>query len=568
MMMTQSLKVTLDINGVTHHPEVAPMATLAEVLREQIGLTGTKIGCDAGDCGACTVLMDGEQACACLVPAIQAEGVRIETVEGSGPNGLTERLRQSFLAHGAAQCGICTPGMLMAATSLLARVAAPGRDEIENALGGVLCRCTGYLKIIEAIEAVARGWNGPAVPSPETGCAVGSGMARADGLAKVMGTDKFGADEAPADALWLRAIRSPHAKARFTIGDLAPVLKSHPGLERIMLAKDVPGENSFGVFPHLKDQPILADGHVRYRGEAIALLVGSKAAVMSFSDSDLPVSWVVEKPLTGVQAALAEGAAALHADKPDNVLARGNLVRGDVAAAHTAAAARSETRFTTAFVEHAYIEPEAGYAIPYGEGPDQIEIVACTQAPYMDREDAARAVGLPFDAIRIRPSACGGGFGGKLDVSIQPLLAIAAFVTKRPVRIIYSRTESMASSTKRHPAEIWAKASADKDGNLTAVQVVGDFNTGAYASWGPTVANRVPVHATGPYKVANASSQTRAVLTNEPPAGAFRGFGIPQSSLATETLMDDLAEQLGMDRWEFRRRNAIGKGDMTASGRS
>ena len=565
-MTSSTVSVTLDVNGHRHCEQVQPMATLAEVLRETLDLTGTKIGCDAGDCGACTVLMDGEQVCACLVPAVQADGAAIATVEGAGPQGLTERLRQSFLAHGAAQCGICTPGMLMAATALLAREPSASAAQIENAIGGVLCRCTGYLKIIEAIAAVAKGWNGPAVASPAAGCAVGSGMARADGLAKVSGTDRFGADEAPADALWLRVIRSPHARARFTIGDLAPALAGHPGLERIMLARDVPGENSFGVFPHLKDQPILADGHVRYRGEAIALLVGTKEAVMGFFDRDLPVTWVIEKPLTGVYAALSEGAPLLHADKPGNVLARGNLVSGDVEAAHAAAAATSETRFTTAFVEHAYIEPEAGYAIPHGAGPDAIEVVACTQAPYMDKEDVARAVGLPLDAVRIRPTACGGGFGGKLDVSVQPLLAIAAYVTKRPVRIIFNRTESMASSTKRHPAEIWAKSSADKDGNLTAVQLIGDFNTGAYASWGPTVANRVPVHSTGPYKVANASSQTRAVLTHEPPAGAFRGFGIPQASLATETLMDDLAEQLGMDRWAFRRKNAIGKGDRTASG--
>ena len=229
------------------------------------------------------------------------------------------------------------------------------------------------------------------------------------------------------------------------------------------------------------------------------------------------------------------------------MLTRGNLKCGDVAAGHAAAAATVEGRFETAFVEHAYIEPEAGYAVPVG---DRIEVSACTQAPYMDRDEVARVLGVDETKVRIRPTACGGGFGGKLDVSVQPLLAVAAQVTGRPVRIVYSRTESMASTTKRHPARIWAKASADAAGRLTAFEMQADFNTGAYASWGPTVANRVPVHASGPYRVPNVWNRSRAIYTNETPAGAFRGFGVPQAAIAGEALMDDLAEALGLDRWQ------------------
>jgi CO/xanthine dehydrogenase Mo-binding subunit len=222
--------------------------------------------------------------------------------------------------------------------------------------------------------------------------------------------------------------------------------------------------------------------------------------------------------------------------------------------------------FETAFVEHAYIEPEAGYAVPIGAGPDSIEVTATTQAPYMDLEETARVLGVATSRVRIRPTACGGGFGGKLDVSVQPLLAVAAWVTRRPVRIVYSRVESMASTTKRHPARIRARAAADAEGRLTAFEMQADFDTGAYASWGPTVANRVPVHGMGPYRVPNVSITTRAVYTHRTPSGAFRGFGVPQAAIAHETLLDDLALRLGIDRWSIREANALRQGDVTASG--
>src|SRR6185503_8939103 len=291
-----------------------------------------------------------------------------------------------------------------------------------------------------------------------------------------------------------------------------------------------------------------------------------RSAVEGLSDADLPIAWQPEPPLTGIGAALAPGAHALHTAFPDNVLARGNLRCGDVAAGHARAAATADGEFQTSSVEHAYIEPEAGFAVAIGPGPDRIEVTACTQAPYMDREEVARVLGVAPARVRIRPTACGGGFGGKLDVSVQPLLAVAAWVTRRPVRIVYTRTESMTSTTKRHPARIWAKSSADAQGRLAAFEMRADFNTGAYASWGPTVANRVPVHGMGPYKVANAHLRTRAVYTNETPAGAFRGFGVPQAALTHETLMDDLAQQLQLDRWAIRRLNALDHGDATPSG--
>ncbi|RTL61107.1 MAG: 2Fe-2S iron-sulfur cluster binding domain-containing protein [Hyphomicrobiales bacterium] len=558
-------RIVLTLNGHEQTIDAEPFASLADTLREKLGLTGTKIGCEAGDCGACTVLLDGRQVCACLVPTCQADGCDVTTVEGAGPHGLTDKLRNAFLAHGAAQCGICTPGMLMAATDLLATQPAPSRADIEDALGGVLCRCTGYTKIIEAVADVAAN-RALKAPTAEAGHAVGSRIARVDGFPKVAGTDRFGADEAPADALWMRVIRSPHARAQFTFGDLDALKARVPGLVAVLTAKDVPGENSFGVFPHLKDQPVLAEGHVRFRGEAVAALIGTREAIETLSDRDVPITWERLPALETTEAAVDQHAPQLHDFAKGNILARGHLRTGDAPNAHAQSAATAEGNFETAFVEHAYIEPEAGYALPVGDGPERIEVVACTQAPYMDLEDTARALGFPPSRVRIRPTACGGGFGGKLDVSVQPLLAVAAWVTKRPVRIIYSRTESMASTTKRHPAKIWAKSSADAQGRLTSFEMIGDFNTGAYSSWGPTVANRVPVHGMGPYKVPNAWLRTRAIFTNTTPAGAFRGFGIPQAAIANETLMDDLAEKLGIDRWQIRRANALDHGDRTASG--
>jgi aldehyde oxidoreductase len=554
------MNITFTVNGRERSIDVPPARRLADVLRADLGLTGTKVGCDAGDCGACTVLIDGRQHCACLVAAAQVTRRRVTTVEGLAADGVLDQLQAAFHRHGAAQCGICTPGMLMAAADLLARNRRPDQAAVLDALGGVLCRCTGYRKIVNAVLD-AGGTMAPLEPAP--GAAVGARMAKVDGVAKLTGAERFGADAAPDHSLWLRAVRSPHARARFMLGALDALHAKYPGLVRVLTAADIPGANRFGIYPTGKDQPALAEGHVRFRGEAVAALVGDAVTIAAIDDDELPIVWEPLPPVTGIQAALALGAPALHREKPDNVLITGRLALGDVEAAIANAAAAVGGDYTTSFVEHAYIEPEAGYARRVG---DRIEIVACTQTPYMDRDEIALILGLRPDQVRIVPTAVGGGFGGKLDLSLQPLIATAAWLLRRPVRCVYTRPESMTSTTKRHPAEIQARLAADAEGLLTAVDFHASFNTGAYASWGPTVANRVPVHASGPYLVQNVSAVTRAIYTNETPAGAFRGFGVPQTAVATETLMDELAEKLGLDPLEFRRRNALRPGARTATG--
>jgi CO/xanthine dehydrogenase Mo-binding subunit/aerobic-type carbon monoxide dehydrogenase small subunit (CoxS/CutS family) len=547
------------VNGRPVRVAAPPIKRLAAVLRDDLGLTGTKVGCNAGDCGACTVLLDGVQVCACLVALGQVESREVRTVEGLAEGNRLSALQRAFQRHGAAQCGICTPGMLMAASDLLARNPAPAATQILDALGGVLCRCTGYRKIVEAVLDLAEVRDDAA---PPVGAAVGARLGKVDGPQKLTGRELYGADAIPADALRLKVIRSPHASATFTLGDTAPLLARHPGLSRLLTAADVP-VNGFGIYPDLKDQPVLADGIVRYRGEAVAALLGERDAIDRVRSDEVPIRYRPLPAVTDLEGATAEGAPLVQADKPGNLLIEGAVRSGDGEAALAGCAALAEGEFTTAFVEHAYIEPEAGWAQRVGE---RIEIHVTTQSPYLDRDETARVLDVAPERVRILPTACGGGFGGKLDLSVQPLLALAASLAPRPVALVYERPESMASSTKRHPARIRARLGCDAQGRLQAFSASADFDTGAYASWGPTVAGRVPVHATGPYRVPHVAARARAIFTNGPPSGAFRGFGVPQAAIAHETLMDDLALDLGIDRLEFRLRNALRAGNLTATG--
>ncbi len=554
--------ISFFVNGRAVEVTAPGARRLSRVLRDDLKLTGTKVGCDAGDCGACTVLLHGAPVCSCLVAAGQVAGCEITTVEGLAKRPpLHGRLQQAFLLHGAAQCGACTPGMLVAATALLESNPSPSETEVLDAIGGVLCRCTGYRKIVNAI--MGAGANVSSQAQPAAGAAVGSRLVRLDGKKKVDGTEIFGADETPAGALGVRVIRSPYHHARFQLGDVDPYIAAHPGVMLVLTAHDVPGIDCYGVIPRFADQPVFAHREARFRGEAIAAVVGETATLEALDLAEFPVRWEELPALKTIDDALAPGAPRIHEQREENVLVRGRVVCGDVEKALAASDVTAEGDFETAFVEHAYIEPEAGFARRVG---DRIEIQACTQSPYMDRDDIAKILGIRPNNVRIIPTAVGGGFGSKLDLSVQPFVALAAWKLGRPVRMVYSRTESIISTTKRHPARMRLRAGATRDGKLTALDFAADFNTGAYSSWGPTVAGRVPVHASGPYRVPNYRALTRAVHTNIVPAGAFRGFGVPQAAIAQEQLYDDLADRVGMDRLEFRILNALDNDTPTVTG--
>jgi CO/xanthine dehydrogenase Mo-binding subunit/aerobic-type carbon monoxide dehydrogenase small subunit (CoxS/CutS family) len=554
--------VTFLLNGAIATSQSDPRTRLSQVLREELRLMGTKVGCDAGDCGACTVLFDDKPVCACLTAVGQVEGAEVVTIEGlRDSSAIFDRLQKSFLQYGAAQCGICTPGMLVSAVALLEQTPSPSESEVMDALGGVLCRCTGYRKIIQAVMEANRG---PVKPEVNAGDGpVGQRIARVDGRKKVLGQEIFGADEWPDDALVLRVIRNPSHRAEFVLGDLQEFVKTNPGIHSVFTAGDIPGKNCFGVIPRFADQPVFAEREARFRGEAIAAVVGDLEIMANFDPATFPVTWKERPALMEIAAALDSNAAKLHQSRPDNVLVCGRVVRGDVENALRNADFVVQGEFETGFIEHAYIEPEAGFARRVG---DRIEIQACTQSPYMDRSDIAAILGIAEDAVRIIPTAVGGGFGSKLDLSVQPYLAIAAWHLRKPVKMVYSRTESIQCTTKRHPSKIRCQAGATAEGRIVAMDLEGDFNTGAYASWGPTVAARVPIHGSGPYKVPHYRARTRAVHTHIVPSGAFRGFGVPQGTIAQEQLYDALAEKIGMDKLEFRILNALGDNDPTVTG--
>ena len=551
----------LIVNGNDVQVEAQPIERLSDVLRGHLGLTGTKVGCNTGDCGACTVLVNGKPVCSCLTPIAQVNDCRVDTVEGLDTDGMLSRLQQSFLHFGAAQCGICTPGMLMSAQALLAATPRPTDQQIEDALGGVLCRCTGYRKIVQAVSH-ASDFRQPDIQSV-AGQNVGMPLRHLDGKPKVTGSLRFGADTVPDNALALRVVRSEHHAASFVLGDLQQFIDNYPGIKHVLTARDIQGRNCFGVIPPFADQPVFAEHNVLYRGEAVAAIVGSPAAVAELDLDQFPIKWTPTQAVLTPEAALHADAENLHPQREQNVLTRGLVERGDVDQALQDCAFTVSVSSSTPFVEHAYIEPEAGYAVRVG---NRLEVRGCTQATQMDREALADIMGFDLESVRVVPTACGGGFGSKIDVSFQPYIALAAWVSAQPVTVCYTRPESMRSTTKRHPSSITLTAGCDASGKITAFDFEGMFNTGAYASWGPTVANRVPVHASGPYFVPNYRARSLAVHTNAPPAGAFRGFGVPQSAIAQECAFDELADQMSMDRLEFRLNNALLNGQPTVTG--
>ncbi|KVV39033.1 aldehyde oxidase [Burkholderia territorii] len=554
-----------DLNGTRRHLPADRSQRLLDHLRADLHQFGTKEGCRQGDCGSCTVIVDGDARYACLIPVGQIAGRRVVTVEGlAGGTRCGSRLQQAFLAHQAVQCGFCTPAMLTAAAAAIDAGEVSDRAGARAAIDGVLCRCTGYRKIVDAVTEV--GCGAPArcrTRAPSEGPSVGVPLTRLDGPEKIDGSQRFGADDYPPDSLLVRAVRCPHHRARFAFGDLSAFVAAHPGVHRVLTHADVPGMNLHGVATPYADQPVLPDTETRHHLEAVALVAGERAAIAALDLDRFPVRWEPLTPVLSIADAVRDDSPLLHADRPGNVLIEGVVRRGDPERAIRDARHVVSATFESSFVEHAYLEPEAGWARRVG---NVIEIHSSTQAPHPHRADLARILGVPPERVRVVATAVGGGFGGKLDMTVQPLLAIAAWHLDRPVAMVFSREESMATSTKRHPGRMTSSMAADADGRLRAVTFDGDYNTGAFASWGTAVANRVPVHAGGPYVIPHYSAHTRAIHTHVTPAGAFRGFGVPQTTMSQEQLIDELAFAADIDPLEFRALNALRPGDTLPTG--
>ena len=413
-MPNSEQKIDFILNGKKTSIKSAPSERLSKVLRENLGLKGTKIGCNAGDCGSCTILIDNEAVCSCLIAIAKVNGTNIETIEGLNNEG-TSNLQKSFLKHGAAQCGICTPGLLMSASSLIRKNPTPNKQEIEEALSGVLCRCTGYQKIITAILNVNSCDEEETSPLP--GKSVGKRIPRIDGLKKVLGTEVFGADYWPENSLLLKIIRSPFHRAKFNFGDLENWKKNNKGIEIILTAKDIPGENKFGVIPNFADQPALAENEARFKGEAVAIIAGEYNAINNIIFNTFPINWKQAPESLTIESSMKKNAVQVHSNRNKNILIVGKVISGNPENAIEESEYSVSGKLETSYVEHAYIEPEAGSA--WLEN-NTLVIQACTQAPIMDRDDTAKILGLNQNDVRIIPSTAGGGFGSKLDVSIQP----------------------------------------------------------------------------------------------------------------------------------------------------
>ena len=414
---------------------------------------------------------------------------------------------------------------------------------VKDALGGVLCRCTGYRKIIDAVMGV------PAVARDGRG-EVGEALRRVDGLAKVSGSEAFGDDVAPMGTLEIHVVRAPFARAGFEFGDLEGFVASNDGIETVLTAKDIPGKNLFGVIPQFVDQPVFAERETRFRGEAVAAIVGTPEAIAALDPDDFPIEWTELPAACEVEAAQAPDAPQLHEGRARNVMCGGLVQCGDAKNALSKADFVVEGHFRSGFVEHAYIEPEAGFA-EIVDG--RIEVHACTQAPVMDLEALEVILGMDRSKIRIVPTAVGGGFGSKLDVTVQPYLALAALKTGRPVRIdLQPRGIRCRSTTKRHPSDIRLRIGATRAGDIMGFEFCAEFNTGAYASWGPTVANRVPVHASGPYQDCGLSrgiqgrSYQQSALPAPFAASVFRNRPLRKSACLTIW-----PKSWGLTRWNF-----------------
>src|SRR5512136_1305958 len=549
------------VNGNPVSVDVKPNEFLAEVLRYKLGLTGTKIGCNEAECGICTVIVDGQPVVSCIYPALKAEGAHVETIEGLA-NGQLHSLQENFIKHGAVQCGFCTPGVIMTSKALLDRKQGqPVTDEeIKIALKDTYCRCTGYVSVMNAIKAA----NGQPIelvlPDTKHGLSVvGDAKPRADAVAKVTGAAKYADDITFPGMLFGATLRAmvPHALIKQIDTSKAKAL---PGVHAVLTHEDVPGRKNHGLVTI--DWPVLCYDKVRYVGDAVAIVAADTQEIAKDALKFIEVEY---EPLPVVDTAeFAHQPDAPRVHEKGNLLKHIKVAKGDVEQGFAEADVIIERKYHTASTEHAFLEPECSIGRVTDEG--RYEIYVGSQIAYQDREQVAEALGVPESQVRIIGTLIGGGFGGKEDIMGQIHVALLAKATGRPVKMLYTRHESLITHPKRHATTLKVKMGAKQDGRLTAAQAELYGDTGAYASLGEKVLTRATTHANGPYDVANAKSDCFAMYTNNVPAGAFRGFGVTQSCYAVEMTVDELAGQLGIDPIELRRMNALHVGSTTNTG--
>ena len=550
----------LTLNGRQLEVSAGPGVSLLDFLRDDCGLRSVKDGCaPEGSCGACTVIVDGRAVVSCAQPAARFAGREVITLEGLDSARRTE-WADSFVAAGASQCGFCSPGIVMKAEAMLSRTPSPMDDEVARALAGNLCRCTGYTKIIEAIQRVAAARAGDPLVEATPSATVSAAAPRYEGHAQVLGEQLFVGDLTAPDMLHGAVRMSDHPRALVRSIDVSAAA-AVPGVVRIATWRDIQGERFQGLIT--PDWPVLvAEGEeTRYVGDMLAAVAAQTRQAAREAAALIDVEYEVLQPVVTAAAALAADAPALH--RGGNLLSTSAVRRGDVGAALDGAVHVASATFTTQRIEHAFLEPEAALAVP---GEDVLHVYSQGQGAWEDRRQVASLLAVPERAIRVTQVATGGAFGGKEDLGPQGPAALLAHLTGRPVLIRFTRAESMRFHPKRHPIVISATAACDADGRLTAVRMrmVGD--TGAYASVGAKVLERAAGHACGAYRVPNVDVEARAVYTNNPPCGAMRGFGVPQVTFAIEGLLDELAERVGIDGWEMRWRNALDAGDRFGSG--
>ena len=532
---------------------------LIRYLRDSLGLTSVKDGCSEGACGTCTVLIDGRPTRACIPQTDKLEGKSVLTVEG-----LTDFEKRvytyAFGQAGAVQCGFCIPGMVMCAKALLDGNPNPAREEAAFAIRSNICRCTGYVKIIDAILLAAELFRAGEVPAVPADWSLGARVPRVDVEEKVTGTGVYPDDVFMDGMLYASAVRSAYPRAR-VLAIHTEEAKALPGVAGVFTAADIPGSNKVG---HLKkdwDTMIAVGDVTHYLGDAVCVVAAEDAETLAKAKALVKVDYEELPMVRSPQEAMAEGAPLVH--REGNLLAHKHIQRGDPAAAIAKSKYVLTEKFSTPWTEHAFLEPECAVAYPDGDG---VMILSTDQGTYDTQHETMGMLGLPAEKVKVRNCLVGGGFGGKEDVTVQHHAALAAYLTKRPVKVKLSRSESLLIHPKRHPMEMEFTLGCDENGIIQGVKASVVADTGAYASLGGPVLERACTHAAGPYNYQNFEIDGWAWYTNNPPAGAFRGFGVTQTCFCIESLLNQMADVVGISPWEIRWRNAIRPGQELPNG--